>query len=91
MKEKFKAKKVHSPAEHVIYNILRSYPANRGFTPITNPIKLNNGQTANQAFNAAKLEIEYQIRGARYLESLKEMFGVEMTEDLVNKIKEQVK
>jgi hypothetical protein len=75
----------------MIYNILRSYPADRGFTPISNEKKLNNGQRPNQAFESAKLEIEYQLRSPKYLASLKEKFGIEFSEDLVNKIKEQVK
>lgn len=75
----------------MIYNILRSYPADRGFTPITNENKLKNGQKPNQAFESAKLEIEYQLRSAKYQESLKEKFGIEFSEDLLNIIKEQVK
>jgi GTP-binding protein EngB required for normal cell division len=91
VKAAFKAQKSHSAADHMIYNILRSYPADRGFTPISNKTKLDNGQRPNQAFESAKLEIEYQLRSQKYLASLKEKFGIEFSEDLINKIKEQVK
>lgn len=91
MRAAFKAQKSHSAADHLIYNILRSYPADRGFTPISNSNKLNNGQRPNQAFESAKLEIEYQLRSAKFLEKLKEKFGIEFSEDLINVIKEQVK
>ena len=91
MKATFKAQKPHSAAEHMIYNILRSYPADRGFTPITNKNKLNNGQRPNQAFESARLEIEFRLRSQKSLTLLQEMFGIEFSEDLISKIKEQVK
>jgi hypothetical protein len=90
MKEAFKAQKSHSAADHMIYNILRSYPANRGFTPISNKNKLDNGQQPNQAFEAAKLEVEWRFRKPNQ-EVLKSIFGIEFSEDLINVIKEQVK
>ena len=40
----WKVKSAHSSAEHIIYNLLRSFEPNRGFTPFTNATKLNNGQ-----------------------------------------------
>lgn len=93
MKEKFKAQKVHSPAEHVIYNILRTWPADRGFTPVTNPIKLKNGQTANQAFNAARSEVNNAIRwdkSGAYVKSLEATFGEGLfTADILKLIQEK--
>ena len=44
----------HNSVSHVIYNILRGFPADRGFTPITDPKKLANGASPLQAFDEAK-------------------------------------
>lgn len=41
-------------ADHLIYNLLRQKPAGNGFTPITNKVKLANGQTPNQALALAQ-------------------------------------
>ena len=94
LKENFKKAKCHSPSEYLIYNILRSWPANRGFTPITNPIKLANGQQPNQAFDAAKLEIEFNLKRKleEYKKQLTETFGESIiTEDILKLIQEQIK
>lgn len=48
------AQKQITPQDHVIYNILRGKPANRGFSPLKDANKLNNGMTANGAFNRAQ-------------------------------------
>lgn len=40
--------------DHLIYNLLRQKPAENGFTPITNKVKLANGQTSNQALTQAQ-------------------------------------
>ena len=95
MQVKFKSKKQHSAAEHVIYNILRGYPANRGFTPITNKNKLNNGQLADQGFDAAKQDIEFGIKYSKdgsYLKRLEVTFGEGIvTDDILKQIQEMVK
>ena len=35
--------KEHTASELIIYNLLRGFPADRGFTPVTNKNKLSNG------------------------------------------------
>lgn len=96
MQAKFKSKKEHYASDHVIYNILRGYPANRGFTPITNKNKLNNGQIADQGFKAAVSSIEFSIRyynkNGEYLKRLADTFGEGIvTEDNLKLIQEQLK
>jgi len=49
--------KHHTASEHIIYNILRGYPSSRGFTPITNKIKLANGAQADLAEINAEREV----------------------------------
>jgi len=41
----------------IIYNLLRGFPANRGFTPITNKNKLANGYKAWSTFEIARMFI----------------------------------
>jgi hypothetical protein len=51
-------------AAHIIaYNIVRGYPMDRGFTPITNQIKLNNGLFDTSGFVKAKFQAAYAING----------------------------
>jgi len=45
------------PADHIAFNIVRDLPLDRGFTPLTNTIKLANGQSSNSGFVAAKAEL----------------------------------
>lgn len=40
--------------DHAFYNVLRGFPANRGFSPVTNQKKLSNGTSAWDAYEAAK-------------------------------------
>lgn len=48
------ATKSLAPYEVVLNNLIRGLPLDRGFSPITNPIKLSNGYTAMDSFNTAK-------------------------------------
>ena len=42
----------------ILYNILRSFPPKRGYTAITNPVKLANGMKEWDGFNTAKFWLE---------------------------------
>jgi hypothetical protein len=42
IKQQWKQNAHHSAAEIVIYNLLRGFPADRGFAPLKNPNKINN-------------------------------------------------
>lgn len=46
----------------VLYNVVRSFPVNRGFAHITNQIKLNNGQRRNQGIYNALGGIKFELR-----------------------------
>lgn len=43
-----------TPSEVVLHNIIRQLPADRGFTAVTNPVKLANGAASTHAFITAK-------------------------------------
>jgi len=47
----WKSKSAHSSTELLIYNLLRGFPPERGFTPITNANKLANGSVPMSALN----------------------------------------
>ncbi len=56
-------KKVGStPSELVFYNLIRGFPLNRGFTPVTNAIKLANGASPMWAFELALHELKALLR-----------------------------
>jgi hypothetical protein len=59
-----------TPADILIYNLLRGFPADRGFSPTTNSTKLSNGQAPWLGFDSAKLALRTSIRygtlAARY-------------------------
>lgn len=44
----------HGATELIVYNLLRGFPAKRGFTPITNKIKLANGSKEWCNFDSAR-------------------------------------
>lgn len=42
-----------SSAEILIYNLIRHLPSKRGFTPITNKVKISNGARVDEGFSNA--------------------------------------
>lgn len=51
-----------TPADIIVYNLIRGLPANRGFTAITNPTKLANGAQEWGSFIAAKGNLQYRFK-----------------------------
>ena len=118
-------------AEHIIYNILRCKPLNRGFTPITNHNKIRSncndphhafGCALHDVYSATRVHGEYKApqwtgiflnifkrdpaeqerreqqhrsdweTSKRAIEGrFKELFGLELTEELSQKIREATK
>lgn len=69
MKATWASKQYHSAADHTIYNILRKKDPQLGFTPITNPRKINsNGDDPLFAFKKAKRAAYYSITLSLYSE-----------------------
>ena len=54
VKQQWKNTNEHSATELILYNLLRGFPAKRGFTPITNKNKLANGATEWCNFESAR-------------------------------------
>ena len=52
-KTAWKLNKTPTAAELLTYNLLRGFPLERGFTPVTKPIKLANGQSKWGGYNMA--------------------------------------
>lgn len=48
--------------EHILYNLVRNLPEDRGFTPIKNMVKIANGQHEYQGFKFAKMHINSQLK-----------------------------
>lgn len=70
-KARARAKSI-TAADLLIYNVIRGHAANRGFTPITNKIKLINGQAPNGGFDNARYQAKQDL--VRYT-SFVEKFG----------------
>lgn len=51
-----------TPADHVLNNIICSAPITRGFSPITNQRKLNNGQLPEAGVKAALTDLKWAVR-----------------------------
>lgn len=51
-----------SAAEHVLYNIVRGHLVDRGFTAISNQVKLSNGMDPHLGLIHAKATLKYQLR-----------------------------
>lgn len=91
----------HSPSQHIIYNLLRSFNARRGFTQITNKNKLSNGSSPwlgyEEAYEFAKRMLAIPVqsrydtdeyfnrRVSQRVEYFKD-FGVDITDDLATKL-----
>jgi hypothetical protein len=51
-----------SAAEHVLYNIVRGHPINRGFTPVSNQVKLSNGMHPELGLIEARASLKYKLK-----------------------------
>lgn len=60
-KEKARTKGLNS-YEHILYNKIRDLPLDRGFTVITNKVKLANGAIANGAYKNALTMAKYVVK-----------------------------
>ena len=67
----------------LLNNILRNKDIRRGFTPITNPVKLNHGANEWQGFDAARSELRHSLRWVSGIESYKTKFGLELTTEMI--------
>ena len=56
---KVKAAWKENQGSPILYNILRGFDPKRGYTKITNPIKLANGMNEWEGFNAARNRLKY--------------------------------
>lgn len=65
-----------SSSEHILYNALRNLPLTRGFTPITNKVKLANGQHENYGFLSAKVNLKYNLKNPQTLEKILKSFSL---------------
>lgn len=98
LKAAWKASKHHDAAEHIIYNILRSLPATKGFTPIAednlNKINSNQGDRWN-GYNEARRTATWRfprIRDSKMydlvdLAKFKERWGIDYDEKYFELIK----
>lgn len=75
------------PEAYILYALIRGYPENWGFTPITNPKKLESGRKADEAFLNARYFLQYKIAIAipphnqKYgLDDYMKLFGGTITE-----------
>ena len=64
----------------IIYNALRGFDCNRGFSPVTNPNKLANGYAPMYAYKKSLRLAQYQIR------RLDKVFGLTLTDELRKRI-----
>lgn len=58
------AKQLH-PHDIIAYNLIRGLPTNRGFTPITNRTKLDNGRAPNGGFYQARADLMWHLHRSR--------------------------
>lgn len=88
----WKARKAHTVDQHIIYNILRSKPADHGFEMKHKKIAhmLTTGECW-KAFNAALTEAKWSItpkqfgEPGQHLKNFKATFGFDMPSDLASK------
>lgn len=59
MKETWAKTEKHTNAQHMLYNILRGYEPLRGFSPLVNQVKIDNGGEWNTGGHFAKTVIRF--------------------------------
>lgn len=77
----WKKNEQHSASQHIIYNILRSKPADLGFSPRGKNIQGNNPW---YSFNESVTNARWICRDATYFKSI---FGIDVPSDLEEKLK----
>ena len=95
-----------TPADHIIYNAIRGFDLKRGFTEITNPIKLSNGAFSWHGFHKSRVEAQRIFKGpfiwpkdqARFdqayseqRKNLSKRYGIEFTTELMEAMREVLK
>lgn len=74
----------------VLYNLIRGCAIDRGFSPVTNPNKLNNGWAAQQSFSYAKSYAKGRLtsRNSRWnpTDYIKIRFGIELTDEQLTEL-----
>lgn len=101
LKNKWKEHNHHTAADIIIYNVLRSKPADNGFVARTKNIQSNDEWYAfHEALRDAIGDCspgrkwdggKYVIDTERYLERFKEHFGIAMPAGITDKLKEAKK
>ena len=75
----------------LLYNILRSRPYDKGFTPITKPIKLQNGMNPWTGFKDAAWRIRAAAVYGSGLETLLKPFGETLNREDIKRAWELIK
>jgi hypothetical protein len=70
-----------SPTDILTYNMIRGLPLDRGFSPVTSPIKIANGAQPWMSFEQAKATLRWSIK--RYPADFKKTFGDIITDEQV--------
>jgi len=69
----------------LLYNILRSRPYDKGFTPITKPVKLQNGMNPWTGFRDAAWRIRAAAVYGSGLEALLKPFGETINKEVIDR------
>lgn len=87
---KFANNKSIDSGDIVLYNLIRGCAIDRGFSPVTNATKLNNGHGAFQSLSYAKSYAKARLIGRhnkyRPSDYIKARFGLELTDEQVNEL-----
>ena len=81
MKATWAAKETHEAWHHIIYNVLRSKPIDLGFT-----IKKHHIQGDDEWYGFNDALRNASLYAKRYPNLIKENFGIDAPEDLLNKL-----
>lgn len=82
-KEKSKLR-ILTSRDMLIYNMIRGLPADRGFSPITNGIKIANGAAPWGALETAKSSLKWNMK--RHPDSFNNMLSQEQIAQLLEKL-----
>lgn len=67
------------PVDILIYNMIRGLPLDRGFSPVTSPIKIANGAQPWMSLDQAKASLRWKMK--KYPAEFKKMFDDNITDE----------
>ena len=79
-----------TPSDVVMHNLVRGLDPKRGFTDITNQVKLTHGAVADQGYAASVAQLKLSLRWTKSLESLAKRYDNALDQQTISTLISQL-